>query len=95
MKNTKLTPAQAYALQAKEDRRQAALDRIQDPMVRAEANRIHELYTAGSLNRQPKAVEPQYKEATSFKVVQLPGGAKASKAAEKAAVTRRRNRQAT
>ena len=91
---TKLTPAQAYALQVKADRRQAALERIQDPLVQAEVQRINELYVSGSLNKRTQPQEPQFEEAKSFTVTRLPGGAKASKAAEKAAATRRRNRKA-
>ena len=94
MKNTKLTPAQAYAAQVKADRRQAALERIQDPIIQAEVQRISELYVSGGLNKKAKPQEPQFKEATTFTVTRLPGGVKASKAAEKAAATRRRNRKA-
>ena len=90
---SKLTPAQAYALQVKADRRQAALERAQDPAVRAELQRVNELYVSGSLNKKTQPQQPQFQEATTFTVTRLPGGAKASKAAEKAAATRRRNRQ--
>jgi hypothetical protein len=93
MKTKKLTAAEAYAKQVKADRKADALARIQDPVIQAEAQRIHDLYI-GSPVRKAEPQKPEFKEATSFTLIRLPGGAKASKAAEKAAVTRRRNRNA-
>ncbi len=86
---SKLSPAAAYAKQKWEDRRQAALDRINDPAIQAEVQRIQALYAEGSTRRQQPAPAPQFKEASTYTVTRLPGGAKASKAAEKAAATRR------
>lgn len=86
---TKLSPAAAYAKQKWEDRRQAALDRINDPAIQAEVQRIQALYAEGAPRKAPVEVKPQFKEASTFTVTRLPGGLKASKAADKAAVTRR------
>ena len=85
----KLSPAAAYAKQKWEDRRQAALDRINDPAIQAEVKRVQELYAQGAPRKAPVEVKPQFKQATTFTVTRLAGGAKASKAAEKAAATRR------
>ena len=88
-KTYKLSPAAAYAKQKWEDRRAAALERINDPAIQAEVKRIQELYAKGSVRRPAPAPAPQFKEATRFTVTRLAGGAKASQAAERAAATRR------
>jgi hypothetical protein len=53
MKNTKLTPAQAQALQAKADRKAEALLRAADPTLRADNKRIDAMY-AMPVKAQPK-----------------------------------------
>jgi len=85
----RLTVQQAYALHVERTRRNAAIER-QRVEVQADIARVQELYTEGSLKRQQAAPAPTYKEAATYVTTRLPGGAKASLAAEKAAVTRRK-----
>ena len=98
----KLTPAQAYAAQAKADRRAAALDR-QDPAVRANEARIRDLYTDaaalavttdGRRRLAKDGSNNENKRGPVAKVTRLPGGLKASLASEKGARTARARRLA-
>jgi hypothetical protein len=60
MKNTKLTPAQTQALQAKADRKAEALLRAADPTLRADNKRIDAMYALPvkvQLKKAPKATK--------------------------------------
>ena len=85
----KLSVAQAYANHIARVRRQAAIDR-HTAESRAETQRVLDLYENGSLKRKQPEPEPAFKPASTYVTTRLPGGAKASLAAEKAAVTRRK-----
>ncbi len=85
---TKLTAAETYKLHLQKVRRQNAIDRM-TAEVQADIKRVQALYTEGSTKRLQPAPEPTFKEATQYTVTHLPGGAKASVAAEKGARTRR------
>jgi hypothetical protein len=85
----RLTPAQAYALHAAQVRRNAAIER-QRVEIRADIVRLQALYADGSLCRRKTPVAPAFVEATRFTTERLAGGLKASVAADKAAVTRRK-----
>ncbi len=98
---TKLTTAQAYAAQAKADRRAAALDR-QDPAIQADEARVRAVYTGANAlttadGRRRVAKDGsnnENKRGPVAKVTRLPGGLKASLASEKAARTARARRLA-
>ena len=85
----RLTVAEAYKRHIKTVRRNAAIER-QRVEVQADVQRLQDLYANGSLKRKQEAPAPTYKEADTYVTTKLPGGAKASLAAEKAAVTRRK-----
>jgi hypothetical protein len=85
----RLTSAEVYKRHIQTVRRNAAIER-QRAEVQADISRVQALYQEGSKRRLQAPVEPSFKEATAYTVTQLPGGVKASKAAEKAAVTRRK-----
>ena len=85
----RLTVAEAYKRHIQTVRRNAAIER-QRVEVQGDISRVQALYTEGSLKRQQAAPAPTYKEAATYVTTKLPGGAKASIAAEKAAVTRRK-----
>jgi hypothetical protein len=97
----KATAAQAYAAQAKADRRAAALDR-QDPTIKADEARVREVYaganalttTDGRRRVARDGSSNENKRGPVAKVTRLPGGLKASLASEKAARTARTNRLA-
>ena len=100
---TKLTTAQAYAAQAKADRRAAALDR-QDPAIQADEARVRDIYTdaaalaltADGRRRVAKdGSNNENKRGPVAKVTRLPGGLKASLASEKGARTARARRLAS
>jgi hypothetical protein len=44
MKTKKLTAAQTYAKQVKSDRRAAALERLADPVIKVEMQRVRQMY---------------------------------------------------
>jgi hypothetical protein len=44
MKTKKLTSAQTYAKQVKADRRAAALERLVDPAIKVEMERVRQMY---------------------------------------------------
>ena len=85
----RLTVAEAYNRHIQTVRRNAAIER-QRVEVQADIARVQALYTEGAGRKEAPKVKPQYTEATTYVTTKLPGGAKASLAAEKAAVTRRK-----
>ena len=85
MSTSKLTPDQVR----KATRRQNALERIANDTLRADNERVRQLYAVGSVKRAADAPAPQFKPAEKFFVTRLPGGLTASTAATKAAATRR------
>ena len=85
----RLTVAEAYNRHIQTVRRNAAIER-QRVEVQADIARVQALYAEGAPRKAPVEVKPQFKEAATFTVTTLPGGLKASKAAEKGAVTRRK-----
>ena len=89
----RLTTAKAYDLYIKRVRRSAAIER-RGGEVRADNQRIQALYSEGAPRKAPGASKPGFKEASTYTVIELPGGVKASLAAEKAAATRRARRAA-
>jgi hypothetical protein len=84
----RLTASETYARHAAQVRRNAAIER-QRVEVRADIERLQALYTQGAPRKAPVAVAPQFKEAAAFTTTHLPGGLKASAAADRAASTRR------
>ena len=84
----RLTTAEVYKRHAQTVRRNAAIER-QRQDYQADIARVQALYTEGSSRKAPVVAKPQFKQAATYTVTQLPGGAKASAAAEKAAATRR------
>jgi hypothetical protein len=85
----RLTPAETYNQYIKRVRRNAAIER-QRVEVRADIERVQALYAEGAPRKAPVAVAPQFTETTTYTVTHLAGGLKASVAADKAAVTRRK-----
>jgi hypothetical protein len=85
----RLTPAETYNQYIKRVRRNAAIER-QRVEVRADIERVQALYAEGAPRKAPVEVAPQFTESATFKVTKLAGGLKASVAADKAAVTRRK-----
>jgi hypothetical protein len=88
LSTARLTAAQAYNLHIQKVRRDAAVER-QRQDYQADIARVQALYAEGASRKAPTVVKPQFKQAATYTVTQLPGGAKASAAAEKAAATRR------
>jgi hypothetical protein len=70
----RLTPAQAYALDAQRVRRDAAIER-QRLDYQADLARVQALYANGVGRKAKPVVEPTFTEATTFTVKQLAGGA--------------------
>lgn len=85
----RLTASETYALHATQVRRNAAIER-QRVEIRADIERVQALYVSGSTRRLKTPVAPAFAEATRFTTERLAGGLKASVAADKAAVTRRK-----
>jgi hypothetical protein len=85
----RLTPAETYNQYIKRVRRNAAIER-QRVEVRADIERVQALYAEGAPRKAPVAVVPQFTETATYTVTHLAGGLKASVAADKAAVTRRK-----
>jgi hypothetical protein len=85
----RLTSAEAYKRHIQTVRRNAAIER-QRVEVRADIERVQALYAEGAPRKAPVEVAPQFTESATFKVTKLAGGLKASVAADKAAVTRRK-----
>ncbi len=86
---TRLTSAETYALYIKRVRRNAAIER-QRQDYQADIARVQALYSEGAPRKAPTVAKPLFQEAPTFTLTQLPGGLKASVAADKAAVTRRK-----
>jgi hypothetical protein len=85
----RLSPAEAYKLHLQSVRRNAAIER-QRQDYKADVARIQALYAEGAPRKAPAVVAPQFTEAGAYTVTRLPGGLKASAAADKAAATRRK-----
>jgi hypothetical protein len=85
----KLTVAEVYKRHIATVRRNAAIER-QRVEVQADIARVQALYTEGAGRKAPVVVKPQFTEASAYVTTKLPGGAAASKAATKAAATRRK-----
>jgi hypothetical protein len=85
----RLTSAEAYKRHIQTVRRNAAIER-QRIEVRADIERVQALYAEGAPRKAPVEVAPQFTETSTYTVTHLAGGLKASVAADKAAVTRRK-----
>jgi hypothetical protein len=85
----RLTSAETYSAYIKRVRRNAAIER-QRQDYQVDIARIQALYAEGAPRKTPVVVEPQFTEAAAYTTTRLSGGAKASAAADKAAVTRRK-----